>query len=67
MSAPTIECAVIGEQDVGDHVIFLGQVIQYAYEQASPLLFLNGKYIQAADLVAPPLVGRAFEPSACAA
>ncbi len=50
--AATIECAVLNEHVVGDHVLFLGQVERYAYEHTAPLLFFNGKYIQGVDLVA---------------
>jgi len=50
--AATIECAVLNEHLVGDHVLFLGQVKRYAYEHAAPLLFFNGKYIQGVDLMA---------------
>ncbi len=50
--AATIECAVVNEQVVGDHVLFLGQVERYAYAQAAPLLYFNGKYIQGMDLTA---------------
>lgn len=50
--AATIECAVVDEHVVGDHVLFLGQVARYAYEHAAPLLFFNGKYIQGVDLMA---------------
>jgi flavin reductase (DIM6/NTAB) family NADH-FMN oxidoreductase RutF len=51
--AATIECTVVNEQVVGDHVLFLGQVVRYAHENAAPLLFFNGKYIQGVDLDAP--------------
>lgn len=50
--AATIECTVVNEHVVGDHVLFLGQVKRYAYEHAAPLLFVNGKYIQGVDLAA---------------
>lgn len=53
--AATIECAVVNEHVVGDHVLFLGQVQRYAYEHAAPLLFFNGKYIQGVDLMAAPV------------
>jgi flavin reductase (DIM6/NTAB) family NADH-FMN oxidoreductase RutF len=48
--AATIECTVVNEHVVGDHVLFLGQVVRYAHESAAPLLFFNGKYIQGVDL-----------------
>jgi flavin reductase (DIM6/NTAB) family NADH-FMN oxidoreductase RutF len=59
--AATIECRIVNHHVVGDHVLFLGQVEQYAYEQASPLLFCNGQYIQGIGLTAPPSV-----PAPCA-
>lgn len=57
--AATIECAVLNEHLVGDHVLFLGQVERYTYEQAAPLLFLNGKYIQGVDLLATAVTPQA--------
>jgi flavin reductase (DIM6/NTAB) family NADH-FMN oxidoreductase RutF len=48
--AATIECAVLNEHVLGDHVLFLGQVHRYAYEHAAPLLFFNGRYVQSMDL-----------------
>lgn len=50
--AATIECTVVNEHLVGDHVLFLGQVKRYAYEHAAPLLFVNGKYTQGVDFMA---------------
>jgi flavin reductase (DIM6/NTAB) family NADH-FMN oxidoreductase RutF len=44
--AATLECAVLNEQVVGDHVLFLGRVMQYAYRKAPPLLFFHGRYGQ---------------------
>lgn len=52
--AASIECSVLSEQTVGDHVLFLGQVQRYAHENAAPLLFFNGKYIQGVPLDAAP-------------
>jgi flavin reductase (DIM6/NTAB) family NADH-FMN oxidoreductase RutF len=48
--AASIECTVVNEHVVGDHVLFLGQVKRYAHENAAPLLFFNGKYIQGVEL-----------------
>jgi flavin reductase (DIM6/NTAB) family NADH-FMN oxidoreductase RutF len=42
----TIECSTLSAQEVGDHVVFFGQVERYAYEHAAPLLLCNGQYIQ---------------------
>lgn len=50
--AATIECAVIDEHLIGDHVLFIGRVRRYADEHADPLLFFNGQYVQAAGLPA---------------
>jgi flavin reductase (DIM6/NTAB) family NADH-FMN oxidoreductase RutF len=54
--AASIECSVVNEHVVGDHVLFLGQVKRYAHENAAPLLFFNGKYIQGVALDAPAAV-----------
>jgi flavin reductase (DIM6/NTAB) family NADH-FMN oxidoreductase RutF len=51
--AATIECRIVNHHVVGDHVLFLGQVQRYAYEDADPLLFCNGQYIQGIELSAP--------------
>lgn len=48
--AATLECAVVSEQIVGDHVLFLGQVKRYEYASVEPLLFFNGKYVQPIDI-----------------
>jgi flavin reductase (DIM6/NTAB) family NADH-FMN oxidoreductase RutF len=48
--AATLECDVVDEHAVGDHVLFLGQVRQFAHGQAAPLLFFNGRYGQGIDL-----------------
>jgi flavin reductase (DIM6/NTAB) family NADH-FMN oxidoreductase RutF len=48
--AATLECTVVSEQTVGDHVLFLGQVKRYEYASVEPLLFFNGKYVQPIDI-----------------
>lgn len=48
--AATIECVVVSDREVGDHVLFLGQVERYAHEQTAPLLFCNGSYVQGIDV-----------------
>jgi flavin reductase (DIM6/NTAB) family NADH-FMN oxidoreductase RutF len=50
--AATIECTVHQAQEVGDHVLFLGQVERYSYAHAAPLLVFNGQYIRGAQLMA---------------
>jgi len=51
--AATIECAIVNIHAVGDHMLFLGRVERYAHEQAEPLLFCNGQYLQGVELTAP--------------
>ena len=48
----TIECCIVKVQEVGDHLLFLGQVESYAYEHAAPLLLCNGQYLQGVGLTA---------------
>jgi flavin reductase (DIM6/NTAB) family NADH-FMN oxidoreductase RutF len=48
--AAILECTVVSEQTVGDHVLFLGQVKRYEYASVEPLLFFNGKYVQPIDI-----------------
>ena len=51
----TIECKTIQRLEVGDHVLFLGQVEQCAYQRAEPLLFCQGQYVQlASELTGSP-------------
>ena len=44
--AATIECKTIQRSVVGDHVLFLGQVENYAYARKPTLLFCQGNYLQ---------------------
>lgn len=53
--AASIECRIVGDQHVGDHVLFLGEVERYAHAAAAPLLFCNGQFQQGVRL-APALV-----------
>lgn len=62
--AASMECSVVHTHEVGDHVLFLGQVERYAYEQAAPLLYLNGQYIQGIGLSAP--ASTSHTPTTCA-
>jgi flavin reductase (DIM6/NTAB) family NADH-FMN oxidoreductase RutF len=48
----TIECSIVKVQEVGDHLLFLGQVESYAHEHAAPLLLCNGQYLQGVGLAA---------------
>jgi flavin reductase (DIM6/NTAB) family NADH-FMN oxidoreductase RutF len=45
----TFECKTIQRTVVGDHVLFLGQVENYVYENKEPLLFCQGNYMQVAE------------------
>lgn len=48
--AATIECRTIERTLVGDHVLFLGEVENYAYHRVAPLLFCQGNFVQGATL-----------------
>jgi len=45
----TFECKTIQRTVVGEHVLFLGQVENYVYENKTPLLFCQGNYMQVAE------------------
>ena len=45
-SAAIFECRTVMQQQMGDHVLFLGQVDRYAYQESAPLIYLNGQYAQ---------------------
>ena len=47
--AATLECKTIQRLEVGDHILFLGQVESYAYERKPTLMFCQGNYVQAAE------------------
>lgn len=47
--AATLECKTIQRLEVGDHILFLGQVESYAYERKPTLLFCQGSYVQGAE------------------
>ena len=48
--AASIECRIVGDQLVGDHILFLGEVERYAHVAAAPLLFCNGQFQQGVGL-----------------
>lgn len=48
--AASIECRLVGDQQVGDHVLFLGEVERYAHRTSTPLLFCNGQFQQGVSL-----------------
>ena len=47
----TFECKSIQRTEVGDHVLFLGQVENYFFEKKTPLLFCQGNYMQVAEVL----------------
>ena len=47
--AATLECKTIQRLEIGDHILFLGQVESYAYERKPTLLFCQGSYLQGAE------------------
>jgi flavin reductase (DIM6/NTAB) family NADH-FMN oxidoreductase RutF len=44
--AATLECRTIERNEVGDHVLFLGEVEHYSYVRVAPLMFCQGSYQQ---------------------
>lgn len=48
--AASIECRIVGDQHVGDHILFLGEVERYAHVATAPLLFCNGQFQQGVGL-----------------
>lgn len=42
--AAAFECRKMQSFEVGDHVLYLGQVVAYEYQQLAPLLFVQGDY-----------------------
>jgi flavin reductase (DIM6/NTAB) family NADH-FMN oxidoreductase RutF len=43
-SSATFVCRTYREVDAGDHLIMIGEVLEYAYSSARPLLFVNGRF-----------------------
>ncbi|MDP9091613.1 MAG: flavin reductase family protein [Actinomycetota bacterium] len=39
-----LECTPWQSQDAGDHVIFLGEVQEFAFDESEPLLFYSGAF-----------------------
>jgi flavin reductase (DIM6/NTAB) family NADH-FMN oxidoreductase RutF len=52
--AANFECKTIQRMEVGDHVLFLGQVEAYAHCDRATLLYVQGHYAKAADLTPQP-------------
>ena len=47
--AATFECRTIQRLDVGDHILYLGQVEAYQHQEQTALLYVQGKYAQSAS------------------
>ncbi|MGD6840798.1 flavin reductase family protein, partial [Bacillus thuringiensis] len=45
-SLATIECNPWKEYEGGDHVLFLGEVQNYHYEEGNSLVFFQGKFLE---------------------
>lgn len=52
--AASFECRIVGDQVVGDHVLFLGEVERYADVHTAPLLFCHGQFQPEVALAAAP-------------
>lgn len=50
----TFECRSVARHPGGDHVIHVGEVLNYAYADGAPLLFVRGRYQTGRDLEANP-------------
>jgi flavin reductase (DIM6/NTAB) family NADH-FMN oxidoreductase RutF len=48
--AATIECRIVSRHEVGDHVLFLGEVERFSYRALTPLLFCQGRYLRGHEL-----------------
>lgn len=47
--AATFECQTIQRLDVGDHILYLGQVEAYQHQDKTALLYVQGRYAQSAS------------------
>jgi 3-hydroxy-9,10-secoandrosta-1,3,5(10)-triene-9,17-dione monooxygenase reductase component len=52
--AANFECKTIQRLEVGDHVLFLGQIEAYAHKAQATLLYVQGHYAKAGDLTLQP-------------
>jgi 3-hydroxy-9,10-secoandrosta-1,3,5(10)-triene-9,17-dione monooxygenase reductase component len=50
----TIECKTVSRHEVGDHVLFLGEVERFSYRALAPLLFCQGRYLHGHELQMTP-------------
>ncbi|WP_353138724.1 flavin reductase family protein [Limnohabitans sp.] len=47
--AATFECRTIQRLDVGDHILYLGEVEAYQHQNQAALLYVQGRYAQSAS------------------
>ena len=48
--AASFQCRTVQRHEVGDHVLYLGQVEAYAHRPGAGLLFCQGRYAQGVEL-----------------
>lgn len=54
-AAMNAECKLVNQEDLGDHIVFVGEVVEIsADEKIRPLLYHNGKYWKIGDNVSKP-------------
>jgi flavin reductase (DIM6/NTAB) family NADH-FMN oxidoreductase RutF len=47
--AAAFECLTVQRLDVGDHILYLGQVEAYQHQEQSALIYVQGKYARSAS------------------
>jgi flavin reductase (DIM6/NTAB) family NADH-FMN oxidoreductase RutF len=52
--AATFECRTIERLDVGDHILYLGEVEAYQHQDQTALLYVQGRYAQSASAELQP-------------
>ena len=53
--AMNAECKLVKREELGDHIMFVGEVVEIsAHENIKPLIFHNGKYWKMSDTVEKP-------------
>jgi len=50
-AAATFNCRTASSVPAGDHMVFLGEVLAFAYSTASPLLYHAGKFFESDELL----------------
>ncbi len=48
-AALVLDCRVVGAHDSGDHVIYVGEVLEMHCDEQSPLVYFDGRYRTLAD------------------